>query len=468
MPSIGHKLTASYIFISLVTVIIMECLFFMAVYQYYVSGMSQTLVNHAEASAAMFNRYAPKGDMSAKSKFIYDNMKIDEAALVEIFDTNSHFVINNIGDTSHHIALTEDYEKALKGTTSVWRGHIDTGESIISVSAPLIDRDKVVGVVRYISSTSGANAMLRSNVILAVIIGLIIVVFAALLGYMMSARILIPVRDLMRVTREITKGNLKARANVYYDDEFGQLAETMNVMTEEIQRSDQAKSDFISSVSHELRTPLTSIKGWAETMEDPLTDSETAKLGMAIIERETNRLIHLVNDLLDFSQIQSGRIHLHKETMWIDGFLEEIYNQFVDRAKRENVTLKFKLDSEDAMIFGDENRLCQVIINIVDNAFKFVSGRTRPQITIQSHTLDAHVVITVEDNGLGMSSADLAHVKEKFYKGKSKRSGTGIGLSVANEIVELHDGMLYIDSIRGIGTKVSVVLPFSTKEHTNY
>ncbi len=442
----------------------MESLFFMAVYQYYVSGMSQTLVNHAEASAAMFDKYAPTGSIEDKTKFIYENMKVDEAALVEVYGVENNFVINNLGSKEMHTELTKDYEEALKGATSIWRGRLDTHEPVISVSVPLKDRDKVVGVLRYVSSMTVANSVLQSNTVMAVIIGLIILVFAALLGYIMSTRILVPVKDLMRVTREITAGNLDAVATKYYNDEIGQLAVAVNTMTDEIRRSDKAKSDFISSISHELRTPLTSIKGWAETLDDNVTDAETAKMGLSIIERETNRLIHLVNDLLDFSQIQSGRITLQREPMWIDGFLEEIYNQFLARAKQEQVNLRLRLDSQDAMIYGDENRLRQVVINIIDNGFKFVRGRARAELIIQSHMLDDHVVISIEDNGPGMSPDDLARVKEKFYKGASKQSGSGIGLSVANEIVELHNGTLYIDSIRGVGTKVSIVLPFSDND----
>lgn len=464
MPSIGRKLTLSYVLISLITVLIMESLFFMAVYQYYVSGMSQTLVNHAEASAAMIDRYAPTGSIEDKTKFIYENMKINEAALVEVYGIENNFFINNLGSKEMHIELTKDYEEALKGTTSIWRGRLDTHEPVISVSVPLKDRDKVVGVLRYVSSMTVANSVLQTNTVMAIIIGLIILVVAALIGYIMSTRILVPVKDLMRVTREISAGNLDAVATKFYNDEIGHLAVAVNTMTDEIRRSDKAKSDFISSISHELRTPLTSIKGWAETLDDNETDVETAQIGLNIIAQETNRLIHLVNDLLDFSQIQSGRITLQREPMWVDGFLEEIYNQFLVRAKQEKVNFQLYLNSQDAMIYGDENRLRQVVINIIDNSFKFVRGRARAELNIQSHMLDAHVVISVEDNGPGMSPDDLLWVKEKFYKGASKQSGSGIGLSVANEIVELHNGTLYIDSIRGVGTKVSIVLPFSDDE----
>ena len=235
-------------------------------------------------------------------------------------------------------------------------------------------------------------------------------------------------------------------------------------MTNDIALSDKAKNDFISSISHELRTPLTSINGWVETLEDSPDDVETMRMGLDIISKETRRMTRLVNDLLDFSKLQSHRIELEIEPIWLNEFLEMMYAQFLPRATQENITLRLDLGEKDVMIMADGNRMSQVCINVLDNAFKFVQGRVCPEVVIQSRLLDDQVVITVEDNGPGMSSEELMRVKEKFYKGSSKQSGTGLGLSIVNEIVALHNGTFYIDSIRGVGSKVSVVLPVEETE----
>ena len=457
---LSTKLTLSYVLISLITLIIMEGLFFVAIYQYYVSGMEQTLMNNAEDSATMFNKYAPAGDMEDKQDFIFENLNTDENALVEIYNTNSDFIINNSGDTQNATELTPDYKNALKGENASWKGKIDTRESIISVSVPILDGEKVVGVMRYVSSMTMAHALLKSNFLVVFMIGMFILALAALIGHVMGSIILVPIHNLIRVTREIANGNLEIKAKVYNNDEIGQLSKAVNRMTDDIALSYKAKNDFISSISHELRTPLTSINGWVETLEDSPNDVETTQMGLEIISRETKRMTRLVNDLLDFSKLQSHRIELEKEPIWLDEFLEGMYNQFLPRAQQENVALRLHLGNTDVLLMADENRLSQVFINVMDNAFKFVKGRACPEIVIQSHLLDDQVVITVEDNGPGMSSEELMRVKEKFYKGSSKQSGTGLGLSIVNEIVALHDGTFYIDSIRGVGTKVSVVLPF--------
>ncbi len=467
---LGTKLSLSYVLISLITLIIMESLFFFAIYQYYITGMEQTLTNNAEASASMFSRYAPTGDIKDKQDFIFENMDSQEKALVEVYDANGNFLINNLGDTENATELTDDYNAAVQGDIESWRGKIDTREAVMSVSVPIYDGKIVVGVLRYVSSMSMVNALLKENFLAVFVIGLVILVAAAIIGRVMSSLITRPIRNLIRVTREITKGNLEAKATVYNNDEIGQLSKAINRMTEEIAQSYKTKNDFISSISHELRTPLTSINGWAETIEDSPEDVETTQMGMEIISRETKRMIRLVNDLLDFSKLQSHRIELELEPIWMNDFLENLYNQFLPRAAQDEVALRLHLGNTDVMIMADDNRLSQVFVNILDNAFKFVKGRAYPEVVIQAHMLDDQVVMTIEDNGPGMSSEELLRVKEKFYKGSSKQSGTGLGLSIANEIVTLHNGTFYIDSIRGVGTKVSVVLPFedSTTDEDSY
>ena len=204
---LSTKLTLSYVLISLITLIIMEGLFFVAIYQYYVSGMEQTLMNNAEASATMFNKYAPAGTMKDKQDFIFENLSTDENALVEIYNADSDFLINNSGDTKNATELTPDYKTALKGKADSWKGKIETREQIISVSVPILDGEKVVGVMRYVSSMSMAHALLKSNFLVVFMIGLFILALAALIGHVMGSLILVPIHKKNSVTQK--KSNRK-------------------------------------------------------------------------------------------------------------------------------------------------------------------------------------------------------------------------------------------------------------------
>ena len=380
--------------------------------------------------------------------------------MIEVVDLQGRVVIDSTGSTSEAIINTFDVTQALRGKSEVWRGRSDLDEPIVAVAEPIYDGTVVVGALRYVSSLAPTYQVLGQYFALLLLFGIGIIALAFLYARAMAQRILEPVQELVRVTEEVAQGNYKVTAIKYHNDEIGQLVDAVNIMTKEITRADQAKSEFISSISHELRTPLAAIKGWAETMQDMKDDIEVVEEGLAIVSKETDRLIILVNDLLDFSRLQAHRIELKKEEFSISDLLEDIIGQFAVRCQQERVKMTLLSDNQENWVFADYNRLKQVLINIVDNAMKFTVGRPEAEIRISSQVLDDQIIVIVEDNGSGISPEDLQRVKEKFYKGNSNKSGTGLGLSIASEIMELHGGKMLIDSTINVGTKVVLVMPF--------
>ena len=460
MQSIRKKLTGNYMAVALFTVLLLESVFMVVISQYYLGGVERILNNDAEAAANFFNHYADQGDIYTKSNYIFENMDVEENALIEVLDTNGRVVIDSTGASSGEIVTTNDFSQALSGRVNSWRGRSDLDEFIIAVSAPIYDNDTVVGVLRYVSSLEPAYRIIFQYMIYMIVFGLFVIGMAFVFSRAMSKRILVPIQELVRVTEEVAQGNYKVTAIKYHNDEIGQLVDAVNVMTKEITRADQAKNEFISSISHELRTPLKSIKGWAETLQDLQDDPAVTQEGLAIIGRETDRLIILVNDLLDFSKLQAHRIELKKTEFSIKQLLTDVHNQFVIRCHQEKIKMTLLTDNRESWVFADYNRLKQVFINIVDNAIKFTAGKPKAEIKISSQVLDDQIVMIIEDNGSGISTEDLKRVKEKFYKGSSNKSGTGLGLSIASEIMELHGGKMLIDSIQEKGTKVVLLMPY--------
>ena len=460
MRSIRRRLIGNYITIALVTVLILEGLFAVAISEYYVGGVERILANQAETSATFFSQYADAGDIYKKSNYIFENLDVEETALIEVIDMQGHVVIDSTGSSAEEIINTSDVAQALKGNSAVWRGRSELNEPIVAVSASIYDGSAVVGVLRYVSSLAPAYQVLGQFFALLLLFGLGVIAVAFLYGRAMAQRILEPIQELVRVTEEVAQGNYKVTAIKYHNDEIGQLVDAVNIMTKEITRADQAKSEFISSISHELRTPLAAIKGWAETMQDMKDDIEVVEEGLSIVSKETDRLIILVNDLLDFSRLQAHRIELKKEEFSISDLLENIIGQFTVRCQQERIKMMLLTDNQESWVFADYNRLKQVLINVVDNAMKFTVGRPNAEIRISSQVLDDQIIVIVEDNGSGISPEDLQRVKEKFYKGSSNKSGTGLGLSIASEIMELHGGKMLIDSTLNVGTKVVLVMPF--------
>lgn len=460
MQGIRKRLINNYMAIALFCVVLLEGLFLITISQYYLGGVEQILWNHAETSATYYNRYSSQEDIQSKATFIFENLDYNETALVEVVDTNGNVVMNNTGYVTGETVRSGDVSGALQGKTSVWHGKNDSGEQLVAIATPLYSNNVLVGVLRYVSSLSPTYEVIARYSIVVFLVGVLVIVIAFLWGNLMARRILIPVQELMRVTGEIATGNYKVSAIKYHNDEIGQLADAVNIMARELTMANQEKNEFISSISHELRTPLTSIKGWTETMQDLSDEPELMAEGLGIIDKETDRLIVLVNDLLDFSKLQANRLTLSKEEFSIPDLLEDIRTQFAVRCGREEVRMTLLTDNQECLVFADYNRLKQVLVNIVDNAMKFTAGRPRAEIKLSSQVLDDQVVMIIEDNGTGISPEDLTRVKEKFYKGSSNKSGTGLGLSIASEIMELHGGTMLIDSTYGKGTKVVLVMPY--------
>ncbi len=460
MQSIRKQLVSNYVLVALITVLLLESMFMVVISQYYLGGVERILMTDVETAANFYNRSASQGDIYAKSNYIFENLDMEESALVEVLDLNGRVIIDSTGSSSEELVTTGDFIQALSGQIESWTGRSELNESIIAVSAPIYEDNNIVGVLRYVSSLEPTHKIIGRYMLISVLFGIAVVAVALALAHTMSKRILVPIQELVRVTEEVAQGNYKVTAIKYHNDEIGQLVDAVNIMTKEITRADQAKSEFISSISHELRTPLTSIKGWAETMQDMSDDPEIIEEGLGIIGKETDRLIILVNDLLDFSRLQAHRIELKKEEFSINHLLADIHNQFAVRCSQERVRMTLLTDNNEGWVFADYNRLKQVFINIVDNAMKFTVGRPKAEIKISSQVLDDQIVMIIEDNGSGISPDDLKRVKEKFYKGSSNKSGTGLGLSIASEIMELHGGKMLIDSTQGKGTKVVLVMPY--------
>jgi signal transduction histidine kinase len=270
-----------------------------------------------------------------------------------------------------------------------------------------------------------------------------------------------PVGQVSETARKIAQGDFSARLPKKTDDEIGELCEIINYMASELATAEQLKNDFISSVSHELRTPLTAIQGWAETV---LTtggeDRELLEKGMGVVISETGRLSQMVEELLDFSRMQSGRLRLVMARIDALAELYEACLMYAQRARREGIGLVYE-DDEAAVVYGDRGKLRQVFVNVLDNAIKYSNpgGEVHIETTVTPQTL----TVRVSDNGIGIRAEDLPKIKQKFFKADSTRRGSGIGLAVADEIITRHGGTFTIDSIYGEGTTVTLTLPIYNK-----
>ena len=290
----------------------------------------------------------------------------------------------------------------------------------------------------------------------------IIFLFVLLSNTYFLRSIVNPIREINDTTKRIAAGEYGITIEKKFNDEIGELADSINFMSSETQRSIMIKNDFISSVSHELRTPLTAINGWAETLLHSEGLDKIEQRGLSVILRESNHLREMVEELLDFSRIESGRLVINKTTMDVKAELEDTILMFEQRLQQDKLHVVYTdCCGSEVLIQGDRSRLRQVFVNIIDNARKYSPPNETIDIKIERRSEWAAVVIA--DHGSGIPAADLPRVKQKFYKGNANKPGSGIGLAVSDEIVQMHGGELRIESEEGNGTVVTILLPLDRR-----
>lgn len=228
---------------------------------------------------------------------------------------------------------------------------------------------------------------------------------------------------------------------------------------ENIERS---RREFVANVSHELKTPITTVKSYVETMiETPDLDNSMRKNFLSVVDKETDRMTRLVQDLLTLSRLDSNMIKENREYFDVAEAISDVVNSLAFEAEKHNHNMTFKTLNEIPPIYMDKDKLGQVLINLVSNAIKYTPDGG--EIKITAHSINDIVTIKVKDSGIGIPKKDLERIFERFYRVDKARSrsegGTGLGLAIAKEIINHFGGEIFIESEFGEGTEASIVLP---------
>jgi len=430
---------------------------------YYYSNMRSDLHDRAESTAVFFADYLNQSyNEYYQSCITYAQTFSDKDRLeLQFISKDGTLVASSYGQWAGQSPSTSEIREAMDMRTI--RPYLGkdpyTGERILAVSSPMIySNGEVIGVLRFVTSTRLMDnqifqVALMSFAVLAVILAIVLVS-----GEYFMRSIMLPVQEITEKAQQIAHGSYGAQIQTRYRDEIGVLADTINDLSIKISQNEKMQAGFISQLSHELRTPLTVIKGWCETLMVDEDMDEMTRQGMKTIHGESARMIEMVTELLDFTRMQGENVTLTMEMEDIRASFEEAVFMYAGRLAPEGIELNY-LDNDDDIpeIRCDTDKLRQVFLNILDNAAKH--GGEGKRIDASIHYEDNTVVVRIRDYGPGIPEDEIPLVKKKFYKGSSKARGTGIGLAVCDEIVELHGGSLTLENAEGGGTLVTVTLP---------
>ena len=429
---------------------------------YHYSNLESDLRFRAGNTTSLFSNY-----LNRSPSEYYDScmaytqeFEIPEKIQLQIIDIQGYIAASSAENWVNLPPETPEIPKAMNNrTTEVYLGEDPiTGVRVMAAASPLIFEDEVGGALRYVTPTRQVDQKIMFVGLICVAVLIVVLLVVAISSSFFIRSIMGQVTEITEKARRIANGTYGVQIQTRYDDEIGELADTVNELSSKISQNEKMQAEFISQLSHELRTPLTVINGWTETLlADETMDTDTRQ-GMKIISGEAKRLTEMVVELLDFTRMQDGRMTLNVETADIRAEFEDTVFMYGSRLAQEGIQLQYlDTDADIPEISCDPQRLRQVFLNILDNAAKHGGAGKKIEATI-SHE-NKHVVIRIRDYGPGIPEDEIPLVKKKFYKGSSSARGTGIGLAVCDEIVQMHDGTLTLENAAGGGTLVTVALP---------
>ena len=283
---------------------------------------------------------------------------------------------------------------------------------------------------------------------------------ATAMVFVLSRHIVKPIRNISFGAMELARGNYDWRVKPSTRDEIGELAVAFNRMAEELKLQDSLRNTFIANVSHELRSPLASVQGFIQGMLDGTIEPEDRDKYLEIVLSETKRMSTLISDLLSLAKIESGKFPMEYSEFDVNELLRRCLLMFEQRIEEKRIDVSVDLCEEKINVWADEDRISQVITNLIDNAVKFTGEGG--QIKVWTFCTENKVHVNIADTGIGIPAEDQPYVFERFFKVDKSHSqgtpGTGIGLSIVKRIIAQHGETIGLQSEEGKGTTFTFTL----------
>lgn len=364
-------------------------------------------------------------------------------------------------ETSDHIV--ENFDPTDSGASYYMTGDFfgEFDEETLSVYSPINYNYRVRGYL-IIHTRMAALEAEKEEILNIVYITLAVLLLLALISLLLVGLILYyPLKKITKAATEYAEGNLTYQVDIHTADEFGRLADSMNLMANELNEMESYEKKFIANVSHDFRSPLTSIKGYVEAMMDGTIPVELQEKYFNIVLFETDRLKKLTEEMLTLNSFGSKRGMLDISTFDINSVIKNTVASFEGQCTRRKIFIQLLFESRQQMVLADMGRIQQVLYNLLDNAIKF--SHDGSSIEVETTLKFEKVFVSVKDHGIGIPKESQKKIWERFYKtdssrGKDKR-GTGLGLAIVKEILQAHEEHINVISTEGVGTEFTFSLP---------
>lgn len=396
---------------------------------------------------------------------------IDKIQWYNIVSEYEIIVVNNLEDLSSHFPYQINYETLVDATDQVVlengsyvikEGFVrELDREVLGAIFPIKNENGLIGFIYIYVPLAAIQDVFRGSIPLLVIVGTSFFFILFLVINRSWRSLFKPLQDLQQLSYEVSKGNYSNRIETDVNDEIGQLTKAFNTMSLSLEQQEVRKKEFTSNIVHELRTPLTYIGGYTHVLKEKIYSSpEEAESYLATIEKETERLSKLINDLIDLNHLQEDLYTIDKQPIAIAQLLFDTLALFNIHIKTKELVFKSDIQ-EDLIISGDPKRIQQIFYNTIDNAIKYSVESGDLSISLKKE--ESYVQFQVTNVGLPIDKQDLERIGERFFRTDKARNrttgGTGLGLSIVKEIVRLHNGTFTMTSDTQNGTTVTIQLP---------
>lgn len=479
-PSLNTRLVLSHLAVSLVSIILMAVFAGRAIFQAANTEVEHNLQDLAFATGnALELPIQELNEGKIESQFIKDmlgRMFADNPDLhFTVYWPNALPMVDS-GDTLPPAANYDNAPEVIEALESeLGRGvniRRNSKNQLYMHMAVLVQREiEVIAILRLSIPMQPVQDNARRSLAVLLIAALAIASGVSLFGLVLANTLAHPIQVLTRAAENMERGDLGVRVSPSGPRELTRLAEAFNNMARRLQSNVNELRAFVANASHELRTPLTVVKLRAEALrEGALEEPEIAGRFLGEIETEVDRLVRMVNDLLDLSRMEAGLEETQHTILNLSTIAHDVYETFNIRATRADVRLELDIEPGLPSVVGNEDQIRRVFYNLVDNAIKYVPCDGQVELLLRPGPKDNTVRLLVRDTGPGITPEHLPHVFERFYRAEtaSPRPGTvrgsGLGLAIAKSIVENHGGEIGVSSQVGNGTTFWVDLPAAASE----
>jgi signal transduction histidine kinase len=414
-------------------------------------------------------------EVGDKLQSIYKGGKVSDELIAQIEDYAAYsnfeiFAVRNPRELSACVPFDIDYDtligpderrQLIAGREVIKIGYEPRFErQIISVILPFTDQNRLEGIIYLYYPLAKISELAKEEVILLITGAAIFLMVAAFFVYCGMRKILRPLSNLQQAVHQMASGDYGTRVEVTSKDEIGNLSAAFNQMANSIQKEDEAQKSFLATVSHELRTPISYVKGYSEAIQQGVIEKEKQGEAIQLIVRESARMERLTNEIMQLARKEQAFNPSEMEPLILAETIRDVLTLLEQQARVKNIQFVQTLE-EELIIMGFEEKMKQVFINIIENAIRY--SNDGGSIYIESNEISKSASITIRDEGIGIPNEDLPYVTERFYRVNKARSrsdgGSGLGLSIVDQIIKQHNGSLTIQSELNIGTSVNITLP---------